>query len=61
MTPSPPALDPVAGTTVAADHIVCMTCGCHVQHGWLPRHYASLHPDLEASSGDAVTRGGPDE
>jgi hypothetical protein len=39
-----------------------MTCGCHVQHGMLPRHYDVLHPDSvnPGPSGD-VTTGALDE
>lgn len=59
MMPSPPALEiPVP----VADHVVCMTCGCHVQHGMLKIHYAVLHPDADwPAARPAVTTGALDD
>ena len=28
-----------------ADHLVCMECGAHIQHGFVDKHYASVHPN----------------
>ncbi len=28
-----------------ADHLVCMACGAHIEHGFMVKHYASVHPD----------------
>lgn len=43
----PPSAAP-APLPPVADHLVCMTCGAHIQHGWMERHYASLHPAVVA-------------
>ena len=32
-----PALKPPV-----ADHLVCMACGAHVEHGMMKRHYKAL-------------------
>lgn len=42
----PPSAAPVPKPPVA-DHLVCMICGAHYQHGWTVRHYAALHPEAE--------------
>ena len=28
-----------------ADHLVCMECGAHIEHGYMERHYESLHKE----------------
>jgi len=43
-------------TNKTADHLVCMTCGSHIEHGMMERHYSSLHPDLTHRLQDARHR-----
>lgn len=34
-------------TLPIADHLICMACGAHIEHGHMERHYASLHRDVK--------------
>ncbi len=53
--PPPSAAPPPVPKPPVADHIVCMECGAHLEHGWVEKHYASLHP-LVGMTDDEIRR-----